>query len=304
MWVRRQAAAAVILAGWLLAAVAADPRPEETEAPPARVEYGEPRKLCELADQRVDESSGLACSRRTSGVFWTHNDSGDRPRIFAFNRRGEDLGTFRVLGAAALDWEDMASVRLGEKPYLLCADTGDNARRRKTATVYLVEEPALGKDGEPPRGAVGAAQAIHFTYEDGPQNCEAVAIDATEGVLYLVTKTVVVESKVYALPLPGKTRDGPPVAKVIARLKARPATAMDISPDGLRAVVLTYGHAFEYVRTRQETWTDAFSREPRLIAMPTRALGESICYGPDGKTLYLTSEGLPTPLWEVPVAGR
>jgi hypothetical protein len=35
--------------------------------------------------------------------------------------------------------------------------------------------------------------------------------------------------------------------------------------------------------------------------MPRRRQGESICYGPDGKTLYLTSEQLPTPLWEVPV---
>jgi hypothetical protein len=34
--------------------------------------------------------------------------------------------------------------------------------------------------------------------------------------------------------------------------------------------------------------------------------GESVCYGSDGKTLYLTSEcpendgGKPSPLWEVP----
>jgi hypothetical protein len=34
--------------------------------------------------------------------------------------------------------------------------------------------------------------------------------------------------------------------------------------------------------------------------MPLRRQGESICYGPDGRSLYLTSEKLPTPLIEIP----
>ena len=37
------------------------------------------------------------------------------------------------------------------------------------------------------------------------------------------------------------------------------------------------------------------------IVLPVRVQGEAICYGQDGKTLYLTSEKRPTPLWEVPV---
>ena len=28
------------------------------------------------------ESSGLGISRTRPGVFWTHNDSGDRPRLY------------------------------------------------------------------------------------------------------------------------------------------------------------------------------------------------------------------------------
>jgi hypothetical protein len=75
---------------------------------------------------------------------------------------------------------------------------------------------------------------------------------------------------------------------------------MDISADGLRAVVLTYGPAFEYVRAGGEKWSAAFRRPGRKLWMPGRRQGESICYGPDGKTLYLTSEKLPTPLLEVP----
>ena len=92
------------------------------------------------------------------------------------------------------------------------------------------------------------------------------------------------------------------VARRIATLAIPLVTAMDVSPDGRRAVVLTYGNAYEFVRSENEDWAAAFAREPRPIRMPLRIQGESICYGPDGKTLYLTSEKLPTPLWEVPVA--
>jgi hypothetical protein len=36
--------------------------------------------------------------------------------------------------------------------------------------------------------------------------------------------------------------------------------------------------------------------------LPPRVQGESICYGFDGRTLYVSSEKRPTPLIEIPVA--
>jgi hypothetical protein len=77
---------------------------------------------------------------------------------------------------------------------------------------------------------------------------------------------------------------------------------MDISPDGLRAVVLTYGDAYEYIRGTDKTWTEAFAHKGRVLSMPRRVTGESICYGADGMSLYLTSERTLQPLWEVPAA--
>lgn len=49
------------------------------------VAYNTGRETARLANQAIAESSGLACSRTTPGVFWTHNDSGDQARLFAFN---------------------------------------------------------------------------------------------------------------------------------------------------------------------------------------------------------------------------
>lgn len=273
------------------------------EKPHAPIEYGPWRLVCSLANKDVDESSGVAASRLSPGVFWTHNDSGDPPRIFAFNAKGEDLAVFDIEGTIHQDWEDMASFTLGGKAYLLLADVGDNAEARDQCTLYLLHEPRLDPARRGVRGKLRAGMAIEFRYEDGPHNCEAVAVDTTSRTVLLVTKTAIGQPEVLALPLPDRVgRDDILVAKAIAMLKLPLVTSMDISPDGLRAIVLTYGDAYEFARGRDEKWAAAFARAPRKLAMPPRRQGEAICHGPDGQTLYLTSEGSPCPLFEVPTA--
>src|SRR5215203_6666373 len=71
--------------------------------------YGPPASIAILQNNAVSESSGLVASRRTPGVYWTHNDSGDGPFIYAFDSRGEASGVFRVTGAQARDWEDISA---------------------------------------------------------------------------------------------------------------------------------------------------------------------------------------------------
>ncbi|MBM4037411.1 MAG: hypothetical protein FJ290_02760 [Planctomycetes bacterium] len=270
------------------------------KAPPAPIQYAQGRQVCTLANQEVDESSGIAPSRLAPGVFWTHNDSGDHPRLYAFNAQGHDLAAFDIQGAAARDWEDMASFTRGGKAFLLVADVGDNAEEREQCTLYLIPEPRLDPAKRGVRGKL-RAEALDFRYEDGAHNCEAVAVDPTSKTIILVTKALAGRCRAYALHDP-KPADEPLVAKAIAPLKLPIVTAMDISPDGLRAIVLTYGNAFEYTRRPDEKWAEAFAREPRTLVMPPRRQGEAVCYGPDGRTLHLTSEGAPCPLFEVPVA--
>ena len=268
------------------------------ETPP--IAYAPARQLCTLANAAIDESSGLAASRRLDGVFWTHNDSGDDPHLYAFNRKGEHLATITVGGAIARDWEDMASFSRKGKSYLLVGDIGDNPSARDYCTLYLVPEPRLDPNKRGVRATVKAA-AIEFTYKGGPRNCEALAVDPTKPVALVVHKVAGPRCKVFAVPLAPNRRDEPWVVKPIATLTLPTVVAMDVSPDGRRAIVLTYMHACEYTRRPDEDWADAFARAPRIVPMPRRRQGESICYGPDGKALYLTSEKTPTPLIEVPL---
>jgi len=287
------------------------------------IRYGPPRKLAELAEPRIDESSGLACSRRRPGVFWTHNDSGDDSRLYAFDRRGRLLRTAQLPDVHTYDVEDVASFTLDGKPYLLVGDTGNNGLAAEVQILYLIEEPVIDPaDGESDAGSSNAGdgksdvgegssrgpvvatitQVIYLSYEDDHRDCEGLAVDTTTKTILLVTKERSTRCRVYALPWPENDPKRVSTARQIATLDVPPVTALDVSPDGRRAVVLTYGDAYEFSRAEGENWKTAFSRPGRWLPMPRRRQGESICYGPDGRTLYLTSEQLPTPLWEVPAA--
>ncbi len=266
-----------------------------------RIRYGPPRKLATLADRSIDESSGLACSRRHPGLFWTHNDSGGDARFYLFDAKGRDLGSCVLAGVLAYDWEDMVSFTWKSKHYLLLGDVGNNGLAADVQILHLAEEPPVDPDKGVAVEKVPVVQTIFFSYEDDHRNCEAVAVDPTDRTILLATKQFEVKCYVYALPWPEANPKKAFTARRIATVKIPLVTGMDVSPDGRRAVLVTYAGAYEFVRREKEEWGAAFVREPREIQMPARVQGESICYGADGKTLYLTSEKLPTPLWEVPV---
>jgi hypothetical protein len=272
-----------------------------TVNPAGRVPYGPGHTIATLGNKVIDESSGIACSRLLEGTFWTHNDSGGDAQLYLFDRSGRDLGACRLEGVDAFDWEDIASFQRDGKSYLLVGDCGNNGLAATIQILHLVEEPKADLQAGVQVKSVPVAQTIFFTFEDDHRDCEALAVDTTSNCIYFATKQRGGGSLVYELPW-SKIEPKKAVPAVrIATLDIPPATAMDISRDGRRAVILTYGDAYEYQREQTETWQQAFARPARKIVMPERIQGESICYGSDGKTLYLTSEKLPTPLIEVPV---
>ena len=115
------------------------------------------------------ESSGLGASRTYPGVFWTHNDSGDEPRLYALDADAALLATIEVIGADARDWEAMTLGRcptVSDRSCLYVADMGDNRSVRESVALYIVEEPdPFGGDAEVP--LVGT---VPFVYPDGYQH--------------------------------------------------------------------------------------------------------------------------------------
>src|SRR5215203_2849304 len=74
-----------------------------------------------LADDDLDEASGVVASTRYPGIFWTHND-GEDGVLFATKRDGAAVAKFK-LEPKVQDWEDIA---IDEKGKLFVADTGNN----------------------------------------------------------------------------------------------------------------------------------------------------------------------------------
>jgi hypothetical protein len=266
-----------------------------TKAPPPQ-RFGEAIAVGNLANQQINEASGLASSRLYPAVLWVINDGGNDPMLYAVGIDGADLGTFRVDGASNYDWEALASFQLQDTAYLLIADVGDNWEQRKTSSLYVVEEPAITKTGLSDDTAVSIAWQVRFTYEDGPRDCEAVAVDTVHQRVLLLSKRSL-PPLLYELPLQPTQED---VIAVAQKLTTIPhfswPTAIDLTPDGLSAVVLTYNGIYLFSRRQNEGWPDAFKKQPQRLHFTQLSQQEAACFGFYGKSVYVTSEKLPAPL--------
>jgi hypothetical protein len=257
---------------------------------------GEAVILGNLENKKISEASGLASSRLYPGLLWAINDGGHDPLLYAVGIDGADLGTFRVEGADNIDWEALASFRWQDSAYLLIADVGDNWEQRQTVTLYIVKEPAITATGIDNGRVASIAWQIRFKYEDGPQDCEAVAVDAVRQRVMLLSKRKLTPV-LYELAL--KPID-PDTIAVANRLSTVPhfnwPTAMDLTPDGLSAVVLTYNNGYLFKRRQNEDWPSAFERKPQRLRFDSLFQQEAVSFGFYGKSVFVTSERLPAPL--------
>ncbi|MCP4189412.1 MAG: hypothetical protein GY768_02160 [Planctomycetaceae bacterium] len=267
----------------------------------SNLQYSTPKLLGNLENDKIAESSGLAASNRHRGIFWTHNDSGDKPRLFAFDRTGKHAGTSALRGAQAIDWEDMGTFRYQDRPFLFVADTGCNDLKRRNYTIYTALEPKT------PKKDSRVVHRIDFSYADKmPHNCEAVAYDSRDNQFLLIEKRkhhqVLLPSPVWQLNWDPTQPIQTQIAQRIGEIRFPIVTGLDLSPDGSRGFAITYlGNGAELKRRPGESWQTALQRPLRTISLPPRRQGEAVCYGNDGKTLFLTSEKKPSPLYVVPI---
>ena len=207
-----------------------EPRPVKLAIKPAGT-LGKPVRVGRLKHPAIVESSGIVASRRHPGVYWTMNDSGSPPRIYAVDQAGKCLRAVHLRGATNRDWEDIAADVDG---MLYVADVGDNARRRKGLTIYCLPEP--DPKGKGP-AAVKFARRFRYPPGQGPFDCEAMFV--RRGWAYLVTKERA-RAALYRVALAGKAGETGEAEFLGTLSGAAWVTAADISPDGLRIAVLTY----------------------------------------------------------------
>jgi hypothetical protein len=182
----------------------------------------------------IRESSGLQASRRYPGVFWTHNDSGKPPFLFAIRENGAFIRGFQLFGANPIDWEDLAMDNAGN---LYLADTGIDGLARTHVAIHRVAEP------NPFRiSGVRVNRTWLLRFPGLRHDVEAFFVWNSFG--YLVTKVRTNDVVgIYRFSLNAGSRpillqkvtDVPVTAQV---------TAADITPDGQKLALLTEEGAY------------------------------------------------------------
>ena len=248
-----------------------------------------------LASRRLTESSGVVPSALVPGVYWTHNDSGDGPYLYATDSTGQDLGAVRVAAAGAYDWEELTAGRCLVVPgrCLYVGDIGDNGRRRRSVVVYRLREP------EPPRGpadtlrVVPLLDSLILTYPDGAHDAEALALTRA-GELLVVTKdlfgpAVLFRASAAPADSPRQLQRVGTLAMRTGLLTGRLATGASLSPDESLLAVRTYVSIHLFHLAGDSVPVPLTGASGMTIPV-VEAQGEAVAFeGPN--RLVLTSEG-------------
>jgi hypothetical protein len=272
--------------------------------------YGSPAKLATIKNPAISESSGLVASRTLPGAYWTHNDSGDGPFIYAFNTRGDSLAVFRVAGANARDWEDI-SIGPGPQPnkwYLYIGDIGDNSEARPDIVVYRIPEPDLKTATQNSTKArpltTGPAEVIRLKFPDGKHDAETLLVHPRTGNLYIMTKVAFANPVVYEATAPLTTGNTITMKRIgdvhVPSLFGGAITGGSVSPDGRRVALCDYFQGYELVLpANANDFNDIWKTRMTGFDLGKRKQGEGIAYRLDGNALLATSEGKQSDLFQV-----
>ena len=245
-------------------------------------EHGALESIGRLAHEPIREASGIVASRKHAGIFWVLNDSGNQPAIFAVRRDGTLVREFRV-AAPNVDWEAIA---IDDDGFLYLGDIGNNFGRLPVRAVYKIAEP------DPTRSApvkpLPVVAAVHYRFDAaGRFDAEALFVDSHKHV-FIVSKTADHrEAELFRIEFnPAATLFRPAVPTRVGVIPGfiEQVTGADITPDGLRLAVCSYGVLRVYEQSR-----GAASGWRRVGELKFTSDGvEGICW--DGDDLILCSE--------------
>ena len=243
----------------------------------------------------------MAVSRKFPNRVYHANDSGDSGRFFITDMSGLSLQTIHVNGFVPVDVEDLAiGACKPRSDCLFIGDIGDNDKSRKEIEVVVVEEV------QDFSRRVDATYRLRMRYPDRAHDAESLAVHP-DGTIYILTKGGI--PTLYRLKKDQwmNARDqlqtlelviaidfeklGGPASSIDGRLP----TAMDISPDGKRVLVLTYRNVFELALDLSQPIPPVSTWKPmqhfrRLKGIEVLNQQEAIAYLPDGRSFIYDTE--------------
>ena len=248
-----------------------------------------PSKITKLASV-IKETSGLIYYNNR---FWTMNDSGGKPIIYAFDdETGKIKQKVKVLFSTNYDWESIAQDSL----YIYIGDFGNNSGTRKLYKIYKIAKKSIKHSKD--RSVI--PEVINFTYEDQTDftrghlqtayDCEAFL--CFKDRLYLFSKDWKTRhTTLYILP---KTKGTYKAKKVYTFNCNGLITGADISKNNKIVALIGYENFYPFMWIFTDFKNDNFfsGNKVRLnLNSIYNAQTESIAFkNADTDTLYVTCE--------------
>lgn len=265
------------------------------EEPPSAQEepdslFSGPQMAGKIANNALDEISGLAVSRANPDLIWAHNDSGDQPRIFLFDKKGVHKGVYNLKDVPFQDVEDMA---IGPGPqdgvdYIYLADIGDNMTTRGVKYIYRFPEPDVSDLSGTVEAEINQVDVIKLKYPDQRRDAETFMIDPLANEMIIISKREP-EVHVYKASIPNAVQDTITFEN-IGKLSYPLAVAGDISANGQEILIKTYESVNYYQLESGESFVDILKKKPKKLAYEREPQGEAIAWDPDASGYYTASE--------------
>lgn len=278
----------------------ADARPADGTAL-CQGSYGALEDWGALADTELVEVSGIVTARRSPGVLWLHNDSGDSARLFAVASDGRALARLALPDVEAVDFEDVAAGPCpdGSGPCLFVADTGNNTLARSEVVVYATPEPLIEIGQAFAEMSAETVWRLPVRFPAEPVDIEAMVVDPEGRALYFFEKNNLDRARLFRVS--GPFLDGQAATlEVIAELDApglnvdwgRAITGADMHASGTRVLVRVYTGVYEYRMAAGQGMAD-FAALERVLAVAGPLLepqGEAVAYDAAGSGIVTVSE--------------
>ncbi|HSG89592.1 MAG TPA: hypothetical protein VLA56_10300 [Pseudomonadales bacterium] len=275
-------------------------------------------RLTRIDHPPLNEMSGLLASTRFADTWWTLNDSGAVPALFALDadfrvqvpawlaaryRHGaaDDDRTpwpgIELSGADVIDWESLA--RIGDLIYV--ADTGNNGSARRDLGLWELVEPVPD--------ATERVRPIRYLRVHYPEQTsfpgavwewDSEAVFSDGEILYLITKhrergrvdRFVPGARLYRFDPRQAQTPSTPLQLVARQPDLLAATGADLSPDGRWLAVLTYTAVWLF--PRPAAGDDWFAGRPLIRPLPlfrTRQ-AEAVAWENDRSLLIGNEDGV------------
>ncbi len=270
--------------------------------------------------KNLNEVSGIIRGVRYPEVFWVHNDSGDKARIFAINIEGEvvfpewlkgkkDGSSFDeqqnrykglpIHGASNYDWEDITML----DDMIILSDTGNNGNARRDLAVYVIKEPnpyAVEATHILKRIPIAYPDQKHYPPKEGSWKYDCEAIFTSDRKLYFLSKERVLNQLNNPIPrttlyrLDTMHNERTNLLTKVDELDGLGGwvTAASVSPDGQYLAILCESPAQSvWIFKKPEQGDKWLSSEARMVLFHDAGQCEALTWENNENILIMNEDG-------------